>query len=57
MAKQEKVDNQERKEDTRLDTYKTALKDARHIFNTYKNSHPDEAWECLHKILFNPALK
>jgi len=45
------------REETKLETYRTAVKDARHIFNTYKLAHPDEAWETIRKIIFNPNLK
>ena len=47
--------NPERKE--KLELYKTAVNDARYIFNTYKDNHPAEAWETLRKILFNKSLK
>lgn len=43
--------------ETRLENYKTAINDARHVFNTYKTTHPDDAWECLRKILFDKKLK
>jgi hypothetical protein len=46
--------NPERKETA---TYKQAVMDARYIFNTYKDKCPAEAWETLHKILFNKSLK
>jgi hypothetical protein len=49
--------NPEGKEGSKLEAYKLAFRDARHIFTTYKASHPEEAWECLRKILFDPKLK
>ena len=56
--KQAKEDfNQEGKENTRLEKYRTAINDARHIFNTYKVVHPDEAWECIRRIIFDKHLK
>lgn len=45
------------REENRLEAYKLAIKDARHIFSTYKDAHPAEAWETIRKIIFNPALK
>ncbi len=57
MKQKAESDNLEGKESTRLENYKLAIKDAQHIFTTYKNSHPAEAWECLRKIIFNPTLK
>ncbi len=41
----------------KLENYRTAVQHARHIFNTYKTQHPDEAWDCIRKIIFNPNLK
>ena len=49
--------NPEGKENTKLENYRLAIKDARHIFNTYREKCPPEAWECLKKILFNDKLK
>jgi hypothetical protein len=57
MKLEQSSDNQERKEDTRLEKYRVAIKDARHIFNTYRSTHPDDAWECLRKIIFNKDLR
>lgn len=53
MSKPEET--QERKE--KVDAYRTAIKDARHVFNTYKAAHPDEAWETIRKIIFDKKLK
>jgi len=47
----------EEKEESRLEKYRNAINDARHIFNTYKSSHPDDAWDCLRKIIFNKDLR
>lgn len=47
----------EGKGEAKLELYKLAIKDAQHIFNTYKNSHPDEAWDTIRRIIFNPKLK
>lgn len=52
MSEKHTVDNPERKEGSKLEAYRTAIKDAQHVFNTYKNAHPDEAWETLRRILF-----
>lgn len=49
-------EHQEGKGD-KLERYRLALIDARHVFNTYKDTHPDDAWECLRKILFNKNLR
>ena len=57
MSEKTTVDNLKGKEGTKLETYRTAVADARHIFNVYKAAHPDEAWETIRKIIFNPALK
>ncbi len=38
-------------------SYKQAVKDARYIFNHYREQCPLEAWDTLRKILFNPKLK
>lgn len=47
----------ERKEEPQLEALKTALKDARYVFEKYKGTHPQEAWETLRRILFNPKIK
>jgi len=57
MSRTDSSINHEEKEEAKLEQYRTAVKDARHVFNTYKNTHPDDAWECLRRILFNKALK
>lgn len=57
MKTKEQELNPERKENDKLEVYRLAVKDARHVFSTYKQAHPDEAWECLRKIIFNPHLK
>ena len=57
MKHAEDSTNLEGKEHEKLELYKNAIKDARHIFTTYKASHPDDAWECIRKIVFNPSLK
>ena len=45
------------KEEAKLETYRTAIKDARHVFTVYKDAHPDEAWDCLRRIIFDHKLK
>ena len=56
--KQTEVDtNHEGKGEAKLELYKLAIKDAQHIFNTYKNTHPNEAWDTIRRIIFNPKLK
>jgi hypothetical protein len=55
MKEKNTSSNPERKEEQA--TYKQAVMDARYIFNTYKDKCPAEAWETLHKILFNKKLK
>jgi hypothetical protein len=55
MKKETTDSNPERKENSA--SYKQAVMDARYIFNTYKDKCPAEAWETLHKILFNKSLK
>ena len=47
----------DRKGETKLETYRLAIQDARHVFNTYKATLPVEAWETLRKIIFNEKLK
>lgn len=46
----------ERKEE-QLELLKTALKDARYVFETYRAVYAEEAWETLRRILFNPKIK
>lgn len=57
MSTKESSTNHEGKEGSKAEAYRTAIKDAKHIFTTYKAAHPEEAWECLRKILFDPKLK
>jgi hypothetical protein len=45
------------KEDPLLDAYRDAIKDARYVFNQYKDKHPDEAWDCIRKIIYGIKLK
>ena len=47
----------ERKEEPQLEALRTALKDARYVFEKYRDTHPQEAWETLRRILFNPKIK
>ena len=56
MSKPNEI-NPDGREEIKLETYRTAIKDARHIFTTYKDRCPQEAWETIKKIIFNPALK
>jgi homoserine dehydrogenase len=50
------VTTAERKEET-LERLRNAIKDAKHVFTTYKDSLPEEAWETIRKIIFDPKLK
>lgn len=44
-------------EDPRVELYRTAIQDARYVLNAYQLSAPAEAWETIHKILFDPKLR
>ena len=46
--------NRDKEEIQRL---RQALRDARYIYRTYKNSFPEEAWDCIGLILNDPKLK
>lgn len=56
MSKTETEPTTEGKE-TRLENYRLAIKDARHVFTTYKDKFPAEAWETIRKIIFSDKLK
>jgi len=39
-----------------LAQYKTTVKDVRYILKQYGRLHPDEAFECIEKIVNDPKL-
>ena len=47
----------EPKEDANVELYKVTIRDARYIMNRYKAPYPEEAWETIRKLLYNPKLK
>jgi len=58
MSEPKTDSNPEGKESNKLENYRLAIKDMRHVFLTYKDKCPAEAWETLKKILFNnPNLR
>ncbi len=57
MKQATKEDNPKTEGGAKLEQYRLAIRDARHVFNTYKNTHPDDAWETIRRIIFSDKLK